>query len=153
MLDRIVLATRNEGKARELSALLHGVAQRVESLAAHPGVALPPEEGTTYSENALAKARAVNRALGVPALGDDSGLEVDALLGAPGIHSARYARAGGGGAEAADAGAGGAGAVAAGTVGRAGDAARIERLLSELEAVPEDRRTARFRCALALVRG
>jgi len=143
VLDRIVLATRNEGKARELSALLHGVARSVESLAAHPGVSLPPEVGSTYQENALAKARAVNHALGVPALGDDSGLEVDALHGAPGLHSARYAGA--------DARAGA--DTKAGMSGRSSDAAKIERLLRELAGVPEERRTARFRCALVLVRG
>jgi XTP/dITP diphosphohydrolase len=128
-LDLIVLATRNEGKAREFLTLLHGRAARVESLRAHPDVTLPPETGSTYLENAVAKARAVDAALGVPALGDDSGLEVDALGGEPGLHSARYA-------------------------GPEGDArANNERLLRELRGVPPERRTARFRCLLALVRG
>jgi len=90
-LDLIVLATRNEGKVREFLTLLEGRAARVESLRAHPDVVLPPETGSTYRENAIAKARAVYAALGAPALGDDSGLEVDALGGAPGLHSARYA--------------------------------------------------------------
>ena len=134
MLDLIVLATRNEGKARELSALLEGIALRVESLAAHTEVSLPPEAGSTYRENALAKARAVSRALGVPALGDDSGLEVGALGGAPGLRSARYA-----GADV--------------SAGHATDAANIERLLLDLAEVPPQSRTARFRCVLALVRG
>ena len=128
-MDLIVLATKNEGKARELAVLLHGVAGRVESLRAYAGVSLPPETGSSYRENALAKARAVHRALGVPSLGDDSGLEVDALAGAPGLHSARYAGEG------------------------ASDLANIERLLGELAGVPPERRTARFRCVLALVRG
>src|SRR6185503_6732381 len=78
-LDLIVLATRNEGKAAELKQLLQGIAARVESLRDHPDVKLPPEIGATYRENAIAKARAVSDVLGVPALGDDSGLEVDAL--------------------------------------------------------------------------
>ena len=125
-MDLIVLATRNEGKAAELRALLRGVASRVGSVREHPGVLLPPEEGGTYRENALAKARAVSLALGVPALGDDSGLEVDALQGAPGIRSARYAGAG------------------------ATDEANNEKLLRALEGVPPERRTARFRCVLAL---
>ena len=128
-LDLIVLATRNAGKAKELEVLLHGFFKRVDSLGDHPTVALPPETGSTYHENALAKARAVYDALGAPALGDDSGLEVDALGGAPGLHSARFA----------------------GPEANAG--ANNERLLRELRGIPRERRTARFRCVLALVRG
>jgi len=128
-LDLIVLATGNEGKARELTVLLHGIAARVESLRAYPGISLPPETGSNYLENALSKARAVYRALGVPSIGDDSGLEVDVLAGAPGLHSARYAGE------------------------DASDRANIERLLGELAGVPRERRAARFRCVLALVRG
>lgn len=128
-MDLIVLATGNEGKARELTVLLHGIAARVESLRAYPGISLPPETGSNYLENALSKARAVYRALGVPSIGDDSGLEVDALAGAPGLHSARYAGE------------------------DASDRANIERLLGELAGVPRERRAARFRCVLALVRG
>jgi XTP/dITP diphosphohydrolase len=127
-LELVVLATRNPGKARELAALLVGVARRFESLADRPGVALPPEEAPTYRDNALAKARAVQAALGVPALGDDSGLEVDFLAGAPGVRSARFAGTG------------------------ARDADNNRRLLTELTGVPETRRTARFRCVLAFVR-
>ncbi len=125
-MDLIVLATKNEGKAEELRTLLDGVAARIESLRDHPSVVLPPEKGTTYEENAAAKARAVCDALGVPALGDDSGLEVDALFGAPGLYSARYAGPG------------------------ATDAANNEKLLRALEGLPPDRRTAQFWCALAL---
>ena len=128
-MDLIVLATRNEGKARELTILLRGLARRVESLRAHPGVVLPPETGSTYRENAIVKARAVYDALGAPALGDDSGLEVDALGGAPRLHSARFAGE------------------------NASDRANVERLLRELKGVPSARRTARFRCVLALARG
>jgi inosine/xanthosine triphosphate pyrophosphatase family protein len=90
-LDRIVLATLNEGKAKELARLLGGTVRAVETLREHAGVTLPPETGRDYRANALAKARAVWNSLGVPAVGDDSGLEVDALNGAPGLHSARYA--------------------------------------------------------------
>ncbi|MGH7682582.1 MAG: non-canonical purine NTP pyrophosphatase, partial [Candidatus Eiseniibacteriota bacterium] len=90
-VDLIVLATTNPGKANELERLLTGTARRFETLRDHPGIALPPERGGSYRQNALAKARAVNEALGVPAIGDDSGLEVDALGGAPGLYSARFA--------------------------------------------------------------
>ena len=128
-MDLVVLATQNRGKARELLTMLDGAVSRVESLADHPEVQLPPEGATSYRENALGKARAVWRALRVPALGDDSGLEVDALAGEPGVRSARFAGP------------------------DADDAANNERLLRELEAVPAARRTARFRCVLALVRG
>jgi XTP/dITP diphosphohydrolase len=100
----------------------------MESLRDHPALGMPEEGDASYRENALAKARAVNTALGVPALGDDSGLEVDALDGAPGIRSARYAGAG------------------------AADRPNNERLLEALRGIPPERRTARFRCLLALVR-
>ena len=128
-MDLIVLATRNEGKARELKTLLHGLSAQVETLEDHPEIVLPPETGATYGENAIAKARAVFDALGVPALGDDSGLEVDALQGAPGLHSARYAGP------------------------RATDRENIEHLLLSLEGIPPERRTARFRCVMALILG
>lgn len=124
MPDRVVLATANAGKVRELGAMVRawGVA-RLESLAEHPAVAMPEETGETYAENAALKARAVAAATGVAALADDSGLEVDALGGAPGVRSARYAPT---------------------------DAERIARLLTELERVPSSQRTARFRCAVVL---
>jgi XTP/dITP diphosphohydrolase len=128
-LDRIVLGTTNEGKARELERLLGGTVRAVETLREHAGVALPPETGLDYRANALAKARAVWNALGVPAVGDDSGLEVDALAGAPGLRSARYAGE------------------------KATDAENNAKLLEALAGVPERQRTARFRCALVLMRG
>jgi XTP/dITP diphosphohydrolase len=96
-------------------------------LADVPGATLPEETGTTYRENALIKARAGAAATGVLALGDDSGIEVDALGGGPGLHSARW---GGPGLD---------------------DAGRIALLLDRLRGVPADRRTARFRCVIALV--
>lgn len=122
-----MLATRNLGKAAELSRLLSFVAARQETLRDHE-VALPEEGEASYRENALGKARAVNAALGVAALGDDSGLEVDALDGGPGIRSARYA------GDPAD------------------DRRNVEKLLRALAGVPAERRSARFRCVLALVR-
>ena len=84
---RLLLATRNDHKVRELSRLLPGVA--LEPLP--PEVELPPEDGDSFAANALGKARAAARALGRPAVGDDSGIEAEALGGAPGIRSARYA--------------------------------------------------------------
>lgn len=126
MIARVVLATRNAGKARELEILLRGIADTIETLEAHSGVVLPPEGEGSYAENALAKALAVSAALGAAAIGDDSGLEVDALGGAPGILSARYAGEG------------------------AGDRANNALLLERLAGVAPERRTARFRCALAL---
>ncbi len=109
--------------------MLDGAVSRVESLADHPDIRLPEEGAASYRENALAKARAVWRALRVPAIGDDSGLEVDALAGGPGVRSARFAGPG------------------------AGDTANNERLLRELHGLPPERRAARFRCVLALVEG
>jgi XTP/dITP diphosphohydrolase len=84
---RLVLATRNDHKVREVGRLMDGVA--VEALPQE--VALPPEDGDTFADNALGKARAAAAALGRPAIADDSGIEAAALGGAPGIRSARYA--------------------------------------------------------------
>lgn len=84
---RLVLATRNDHKVREVGRLLDGVA--IEPLPEH--VTLPPEDGDSYAENALGKARAAAAALGRPAIADDSGVESAALGGAPGIYSARFA--------------------------------------------------------------
>ena len=128
-MDLVVLATRNEGKARELTRLLESAVTRIQTLRDHPKITLPPETGSSYRENALAKARAVNEALGLPALGDDSGLEVDALQRAPGLYSARFAGE------------------------NATDADNNALLLRSLAEVPMDRRTARYHCALVLVRG
>ena len=117
---RVLVASTNPGKVAELGALL---ARRLRLEL--PRDFSPPEEtGETFAANALLKARALARDSGEPALADDSGLEVDALDGRPGLRSARYA---------------------------ASDSARIERLLGELRHVRPDERTARFRCAIALV--
>jgi XTP/dITP diphosphohydrolase len=120
--SRLVLATANAGKTRELRELIAewGVLD-VLSLADFPDVGLPEEDGATYAENALLKARAVATATRLPVLADDSGLEVDALSGAPGVRSARFAPT---------------------------DAARIRRLLDTLHGAGD--RRARFRCAVAL---
>lgn len=121
-VPEVVLASGNAGKVGELQALL-GNSWRV-----HPqsrfGIAPVEETGHTFFENALLKARHAAALTGLPALADDSGLEVDALGGAPGVWSARYA------GPAAD------------------DAANNAKLLAVLEGIPEARRTARYRCVL-----
>lgn len=123
---RVVLATRNAGKLAEVVAIV-GPAADVAALEALAGIELPPEDGDTYEENALVKGRAVTRAAGVPALADDSGLEVDALGGAPGVRSSRYA----------------------GPV--CDPVANSDKLLRELDGVPARARGARFVCVAALV--
>jgi len=123
----LVLATLNAAKARELAALLGDVPYEIRRLAELPGARLPEEAGDTYRANALGKARAAARLAGAWALGDDSGIEVDALGGAPGIRSARF---GGPGLD---------------------DAARCALLLEALRGVPPEERTARFRCVVAVV--
>jgi len=122
----LLLATRNRGKAVELCALLAGENLVLETLADRPDLPEVEETGKTFDENARLKATAAARATGLWALGEDSGLEVDALDGAPGVYSARYA----------------------GTHGD--DAANNARLVREL-AGKADRR-ARFVCCLALAR-
>jgi XTP/dITP diphosphohydrolase len=84
---RLVLATRNPHKAREFAALLDGI----EVMPLPAGVELPPETGETFAANALSKARAAARATGCPSFADDSGIEAEALGGAPGVRSARFA--------------------------------------------------------------
>jgi XTP/dITP diphosphohydrolase len=122
-----VLATANRAKAREMAALLEGVPFRILTLADFPGVTLPPEGETSYAENALGKARAVASATGEISLADDSGIEVDALGGGPGVLSARYGGPG------------------------LSDPERCEVMLREMAAVPRERRSARFRCLIAVV--
>lgn len=122
--SRLVLATANPGKVRELRALVAAWgAVEVRALADVGPVVLPPETGTTYGENAELKARAVAAATGLPALADDSGLEVDALDGAPGVRSARFAP---------------------------DDPSRVAGLLAALAGVEPGGRGARFRCVVVL---
>lgn len=122
----LILATGNRAKGQELTALLAGIPYRIEDLSAYPDVDLPPEGEASYAENALGKARAVFRATGRMALADDSGIEVDALEGGPGVLSARY---------------GGEGLT---------DAGRNALMLRELVGVPTARRTARYRAVIAI---
>jgi XTP/dITP diphosphohydrolase len=123
----LVLATGNHGKRAELVELLAEHGLRLASLADFPGIALP-EEGDDYAENAAAKALAVAQACGLPALGDDSGIEVAALGGAPGPRSARYGGAG------------------------LDDAGRSALLIEALDATGSADRSARFVCVAALAR-
>jgi XTP/dITP diphosphohydrolase len=122
----LVLATANPAKARELRALLGGIPYRVLDLADYPPLTLPAEGEESYEGNALLKARAVAAATRTLALADDSGIEVDALDGRPGVLSARY---GGEGLH---------------------DEDRCREMLRELRDVPLSRRTARYRCVVAL---
>jgi XTP/dITP diphosphohydrolase len=125
----LVFATRNKGKLVELRALLPGIdVLSVDEAAAKLGRDIPDvvEDADTFAGNAAKKAREVSQITGLPALADDSGLEVDALDGAPGVYSARYAGEG------------------------HNDAANNAKLVAALADVPEAKRTARFRAVLAL---
>jgi len=133
----IVLATCNPGKLREIRQVLGDLAVEVEDLHAHADVAEPPEHGDSFAENARDKATHYARAIGKWCLADDSGLVVDALGGAPGVRSARYA--------AED--------LPPDADRRQIDAANNAKLLVELNGVPDERRTARFVCHLALSDG
>jgi XTP/dITP diphosphohydrolase len=124
---KLVLASGNAGKLAELRELLGDGGLQLHAQSEF-GVADAEETASTFVENALIKARHAARATGLPALGDDSGLCVDALAGAPGLFSARFG-------------------------GVHGDASRnIARLLSELQGVPEAQRGARFYCVLVVLR-
>ena len=127
MSKTIVLASSNAGKVREFNQLLGGLQLEVVPQS-HFNVADAEETGLTFVENAILKARNAAQHAHRPALADDSGLEVDALDGAPGIYSARYAGPG------------------------AGDRANLEKLLAMLAGVPDAQRTARFQCVLVYMR-
>ena len=126
-MHRIILATRNSGKVKEIEAILHGLDVELLSLQDFPNVPELIEDGTTLEENALMKARQVFEATKIPALADDSGLEVFALTMQPGVYSARYA----------------------------GEHVSYEdnnqKLLRELQTIPASERGARFRCVAAFV--
>jgi XTP/dITP diphosphohydrolase len=126
-IRRLVVATGNRGKLAEIREVLGGTG--IELVAQSDfGIADADETGTTFVENALIKARHASRASGLPALGDDSGLCVDALDGAPGLVSARYA-------------------------GALGDAAaNIAKLLDALEGIEDARRGAHFHCTIVLLK-
>jgi len=123
----LVLATSNPGKIAELQALLAQLSIEVLPQSRFTPIAAA-ETGLSFVENAIIKARHASLASGLPAIADDSGIEVDALHGAPGIYSARYAGA------------------------QASDQENLDKLLLDLRDVPRERRTARYRCALAFMR-
>jgi XTP/dITP diphosphohydrolase len=125
-IRRLVIATGNPGKLREFSSLLAGLPFELTS-SAELKLSSPEETGTTFLANALLKARHAASLSASAAVADDSGLEVDALGGAPGIYSARYAGLG------------------------ADDAANNAKLMRDLAGIPPERRGARYRCALAFV--
>jgi XTP/dITP diphosphohydrolase len=127
MNKTIVLASSNAGKVREFNQLLGGLHIEVVPQS-HFNVADAEETGLTFVENAILKARNAAQHTGLPALADDSGLEVDVLHGAPGIYSARYAAPG------------------------ASDAENLGKLLAMLKDVPEGKRGARFQCVLVYLR-
>ena len=126
-MNQIVLASGNPGKVREINQLLAGLGLQVCPQSEF-GVEEAEETGLTFVENAILKARNAAQHTGLPAIADDSGLEVDALQGAPGIRSARYAGPG------------------------ASDRDNLEKLLEAIKDVPEEGRTARFQCLMVYMR-
>lgn len=126
-MKRIVLASGNRGKVREFNELLAGLELEVVPQSEF-NVPEAEETGLSFVENAILKARNAARHTGLPAIADDSGLEVDALKGAPGIHSARYAGPG------------------------ASDCQNLEKLLAVLADTPDAERTARFQCVIVFLR-
>jgi XTP/dITP diphosphohydrolase len=124
---KLLVGTKNAGKIEEVRVLLKGLPVDLRFLRDFPAINTVDESGSSYAENALLKATSYAHQTGICALADDSGLEVEALGGEPGLFSARYAGAG------------------------AGDSERVELLLAELSNQPEARRTARFHCAVAIV--
>jgi XTP/dITP diphosphohydrolase len=127
MTRRVVLASGNPGKVRELGQILAGLDMSVAPQSEF-GVPEAEETGLTFIENALLKARNAASHTGLPAIADDSGIEVDALNGAPGIYSARYAGKG------------------------AGDGQNLRKLLEALDEVPDPKRGARFVCVIVYLR-
>ncbi|SFT83826.1 XTP/dITP diphosphohydrolase [Kosakonia arachidis] len=126
-MQKVVLATGNAGKVRELASLLNDFGLDVVAQT-ELGVESAEETGLTFIENAILKARHAAQVTGLPAIADDSGLAVDALLGAPGIYSARYS-----GVDATD-------------------QQNLEKLLDALKSVPDEQRTAQFHCVLVYLR-
>jgi XTP/dITP diphosphohydrolase len=126
-LKEIVLASSNPGKVREINQLLATLDLHVQPQSDF-GVVDAEETGLTFVENAILKARNAAQHTGLPAIADDSGIEVDALNGAPGIYSARFAGEG------------------------ASDLANLKKLLTEIDGVPEAQRSARFQCLMVFMR-
>ena len=125
MTNKVVLASGNAGKLREFFRILGDAGFEIMPQSDYSVVDVP-ETGLTFVENAIIKARNASQQTGLPALADDSGIEVDALNGRPGIYSARYSGE--------------------------GDDANNLKLLEEMKDVPEDKRTGRFRCCIVYMR-
>lgn len=126
-MSKIVLATGNQGKVREMADVLSDFGFDVVAQSEF-NVSDVAETGTTFIENAIIKARHAAKETGLPAIADDSGLEVDALNGAPGVYSARYSGEG------------------------ATDQKNIDKMLAAMEGIPTEKRTARFHCVLVLMK-
>lgn len=126
-METVIIASGNQGKLKEFKELMKDLAVEVKSLKDFPEIGDIEENGTSFAENAYIKAKAVYEATGCLSIADDSGLEVDALDGAPGIYSARYA------GENKD------------------DKANNEKLLKEMDAVPNEKRGAQFHCAIVAI--
>ena len=125
-MEPVIIATKNKGKAKEFEKLFLPKGLAVKTLLDYPEIEDVEETGSTFEENAILKAETIANNLGVRVIADDSGLEIDALEGRPGVYSARYA-----GSE-------------------KNDENNIDKVLDELQDVPENERTARFCCALAM---
>ncbi|MCE5313809.1 XTP/dITP diphosphatase [bacterium] len=122
-MRKLLIATKNAGKAKEMAEILSDLPYEVVSLSAYPDAPDVEETGSTFVENAIIKATAYAQYTGELTLADDSGLEVDALGGAPGVYSSRFAPS---------------------------DPERIAKLLDLMKDVPDKDRTARFKCAVAI---
>ena len=123
----MIVATRNKGKVREIREALKGLGLRIYALSAFRGVPEVEEDGKSFTENALKKARFYSKVFGKLTMADDSGLEVDGLKGMPGIYSARYSGEG------------------------ASSQKNNEKLLQEMEGISLSKRGARFKCIIAMV--
>ena len=126
-MKQLLVATRNRGKIKEIRALLDGLVEEVLCAADLPDLPETVEDGTTFAENALKKAREACKATGLPTLADDSGLVVDGLGGRPGVFSARFAGP------------------------DADDTANNRKLLQEVAGLPQSERSAAFVCSMAYV--
>lgn len=123
---KIIVATSNIGKIREIEQLCKGLPIEFVPLSSYPGRPVVVEDGASYFDNAIKKAQTIARFVALPALAEDSGIEIDALGGRPGIYSARYAGEG------------------------ATDLENNRKLLEELKGIPLERRTARYRASVVL---
>jgi len=123
----VIVATWNKGKIREIQEVLKGLGLRIYALSDIPNVPEIEEDGKSFAENALKKARFYSKHFGKLTIADDSGLEVDSLKGQPGVHSARYAGEG------------------------ASSREKNQKLLREMKDVPISKRGARFKCIIAVV--